>query len=141
MQLVAPFPKITIPNNSFFLRDFTMARKSPLSSFFALLLSTLLFSAFLVGCASTLPPGKPAYVYVAENGLVTFRGETLKAPELPEKLRRAGAKPTTHIMIIAQGDVPSAFLTQMAIDCGHAGFPSCTIREKMRISIEKAPVK
>lgn len=93
-------------------------------------------AALAAGCASTLPDGKPVYVYVASNGIVSFRGETMKSSELPERLLKAGAVPTTHIMLVAQGEVPSQHLKEMALDCGRAGLPNCTIRESRKITIE-----
>lgn len=97
-------------------------------------------ASLAAGCASRLPADQPVYVYVADNSVVTFRGEPLKAGDLPERLLKAGATPQTHIYIVAQGDVPSAFLTQLAVDCGRAGLPDCTIRERKRITIEKGTV-
>lgn len=104
-------------------------------------LTALMLAALLAaGCASRIPPGQTAYVYVADNGVVTFRGEKLKASELPERLRKAGATPKTPILLVAQGDVPSAFLTQMAVACGNAGFPDCAIRERVKVTVEKGTI-
>lgn len=96
-----------------------------------------LLALLAAGCASRIPAGRPAYVYVADNAVVTFRGETLKAKELPERLKKAGATPQTQIFLIAQGDVPSAYLSELAMLCGRAGLPDCAIRERMKISVEK----
>lgn len=90
------------------------------------------------GCASTIPEGKPAYVYVAGNEMVTFKGDTFPAEELPKRLLKAGAVPNTRIFLIAQGDVPADYLTGLAMECGKVGLPKCTIRDRVRISVEKA---
>ena len=102
------------------------------------LAATAVIAGMLAGCASRIPAGSPAYVYVADNGVVTFRGETLRSREVPARLLKAGAKPSTHIYIVSQGDVPTGFLSEIATECGKAGLPNCTIRERMKISIEKA---
>lgn len=98
----------------------------------------LAVAAFAAGCATKIPDGKPAYVYVAENGTVSFKGDTFSAKELPERLLKAGAVPNTRIYLIVQGDVPRAHLDAMAMECGRVGLPKCTIRDKVRISVEKA---
>ena len=46
--------------------------------------------------------------------------------------------PNTRIYLIVQGDVPRAHLDAMAMECGRVGLPKCTIRDKVRISVEKA---
>lgn len=96
---------------------------------------TFAFWALLQGCASALPPDRPAYVYVAANGIVTFRGEKVKTAELPQRLIRAGAKPETHIMIVPQGEVPREHLSAIVHDFGESGLPNCTIRENRKISV------
>lgn len=100
-----------------------------------------LATALLAGCVSQLPEGRPAYVYVADNGIVTFHGEKLKASELSERLKKAGAKPSTHIMLVAQGDVPNAFLSNLAVECSHAGLPNCTIKGKKEVVVLKGEVQ
>lgn len=101
-------------------------------------LPAIFLAALLAGCASKIPQGRPAYVYVAENGIITFRGDALKASELPERLIRAGATPDTPVIISAQGEVPRAYLTDLAMACGRAGIPNCTIREKLKITVQKS---
>lgn len=106
---------------------------------FQLCVAPLLATALLMGCATTkIPKGRPAYVYVAENGIVSFRGDTFKAIELPERLIKAGATPETPINIIAQGEVPRAHLTELAMACGRVGLPNCIIREKLKITAQRA---
>lgn len=95
-------------------------------------------AALSAGCVTVIPEGKPAYVYVAGNGTVTFKGDTFASEELPERLLKAGAVPNTRIFLIAQGDVPSELLGEMAMACGRVGLPKCTIRDRVRISVEKA---
>lgn len=100
-------------------------------------LAAALSAAILAGCASSWPDGKPLYVYVAENGIVTFRGETMHAKEVPACLVKAGARPETHIFIVAQGNIPRDHLNAIVMNCGEAGLPNCTIRDRMTISIVK----
>ena len=97
----------------------------------------VLAAASLAGCASTKEAGQPLYVYVAENGIVTFRGETMHAKEVPANLIKAGARPETHIFIVAQGDIPRNHLNALVMSCGEAGLPNCTIRDRMTVSIVK----
>lgn len=96
-----------------------------------LTVATLVF----FGCATPLQKGSPAYVYVAQNGIVTFKGEAYRSSEIPEELIRAGATPSTHIFIIPQGDVPMAHMNTIVSNCGNAGLPNCTIRQNMKITI------
>lgn len=97
----------------------------------------LAFALFaLVGCVTTLPKGTPVYVYVAENGIVTFRGETTTPSELPNRMIAIGVRPDTHINIVGQGEVPMNHLRTIVKFCGEAGLPNCTIRlDKPKISI------
>lgn len=88
------------------------------------------------GCASRLPADRPVYVYVAANGSVSFRGDTMKAGELPARLKDAGAVPSTHIILVAQGEVPVQHLQELVMDCGDAGLPNCTIRGSRRVTVE-----
>lgn len=89
------------------------------------------------GCTSRLPGGKPVYVYVASNGTVSFRGDSMKAGELPANLKSAGAVPSTHIILVAQGEVPLQHLHELVQECGNAGLPNCTIRSSRKITVEK----
>lgn len=94
-------------------------------------------AALLAGCASRLPADKPLYVYVAENGIVTFRGDNMRAKELPDRLKKAGAITDTHIFIVVQGEVPMPFLNEIVQYCGLAGLPNCTIRDRKKVVVEK----
>lgn len=93
----------------------------------------LLFS----GCATRLEPGRPLYVYVAENGIVTLRGESLPSGDLPKRMLRMGATPQTRIQLVVQGDVPRSHLNSIVSSCGAAGLPNCSIKEPQRIYILK----
>lgn len=106
-------------------------------SFRISLLSLAVLSLFLAGCVSVIPEGKPAVVYVASNGMVTFQGTPIPAKDLPQHLIKAGAKPTTHIKLIVQGEVPDSHVNAIVMNCGKAGLPSVTIQESMRISVTK----
>lgn len=106
-------------------------------SVFSKSILALAAAAALAGCASRLPEGTPLYVYVAENGIVTFRGETMHVKELPDELKKAGARTDTHIFIIAQGAVPRNHLNEIVMNCGMAGLPNCTIRDRKRVVVEK----
>ncbi len=97
--------------------------------------AALLAALLLAGCATTLPPGKSLRVYVAENGIITFRGDPVQLSELPDKLKRAGAVPETHIDIIAQGSVPRPHLDTIAQNCGLGGLPNCVIIEPRTFSV------
>lgn len=94
----------------------------------------------LVGCATTLPKGTPVYVYVAENGIITFRGETTTPTELPKDMISVGVRPETHIFIVGQGAVPMNHLRTIIKYCGEAGLPNCTIRlDQPKISVLSGP--
>ena len=101
------------------------------------LLPAIAAAALLAGCASKLPADKPLYVYVAENGIVTFHGENMPPKDLPDSLKKAGAITDTHIFIVAQGEVPRPFLNNIVQYCGMAGMPNCTIRDRKKVVVEK----
>ena len=95
----------------------------------------LVAAALLSGCVTQIQPNRPAYVYVAENGVVTFMGDQVKTADLPQRMIRAGAKPETHIMVVPQGNVPREHLSKIVMDCGEKGLPNCTIREPRKITV------
>ncbi len=92
----------------------------------------LLAAALLAGCATRLPPGRPAYVYVAENTAITFNGDTfMQVDELPKRLLKAGVTPENEIFLILQGDVPDVYLKSLIYACGRSGLPNVIVREKI----------
>ncbi len=77
----------------------------------------------LPACVSTgVRPGDNAYVYVAENGILTFHGEVVTPYDLPKELKRAGVTPQNPIRIVSQGEVPERMLMSIAGGLGRNGF-------------------
>lgn len=103
-------------------------------------IAAIIAAITLVGCVTTIPKGTPVYVYVAENGIITFRGEATTPTELPKQMISAGVRPDTHIFIVGQGEVPMNHLRTIVKYCGEAGLPGCTIRlDKPKISVISGP--
>ncbi len=95
-------------------------------------------SGALIGCVLTgllatacisegLPRGASAYVHVAANGVVTFHGEPVGLDQLVDKLMRAGARHSTLIKIVPQGDVSDLLLRSIAGKIGRNGLPRVMI--------------
>ncbi len=93
--------------------------------YLSLLLSiTVFFSA----CVSSGSKETRQYmVYVAQNGIITFNGETLKSAELPNTLLDKGVTPKDRILLISQGDVPGMHIQYLATACAKVGLANCTI--------------
>ena len=80
------------------------------------------------GCATKMPPGTGAYVYVTSGGAITFRGDTFRDPSLlPKRLIKAGATPRNEIYIVPQGEVKEDMLRILALECGRGGLPNVAI--------------
>lgn len=83
----------------------------------------LLACAMASGCRGPrIQPDAVAYVYVAENGMITFLAQPVRLSELPEALRDAGADERTPIMIKAQGDVSERLRNSIASALRRQGF-------------------
>ncbi len=75
------------------------------------------------GCMGPrIKPDETAYVYVAENGVITFLAQPVRLSELPEALKDAGATARTPIMIKAQGDVSERLRNSLASALRRQGF-------------------
>ncbi|MGI6099901.1 MAG: hypothetical protein GX174_07555 [Lentisphaerae bacterium] len=81
-------------------------------------------------CRTTrLAPNESAYVYVAANGVVTFKGHPVILNELPRVLKAAGATRTTPVKIIPQGEVSTRLLYGIAGIIGRQGLTRVAIME------------
>lgn len=87
------------------------------------------------GCASRIGPNDTPRVYVAENNVVTYWGESYTDhDQIAKQLIRDGATPSTRIEIVPQGEVPDAYLSSIANALGRQGLPKVLIREKRHVS-------
>lgn len=91
---------------------------------------------FSVGCVTTtIQDNDTAYVYVAENGTITYRGTLYSTPEdVADKLLSDGATPATLVTLITQGSIPTMHLMGISNDFGRKGLSHVVIREKKKVS-------
>lgn len=98
------------------------------SSLSGALIGCVLAGFLATACISErLPRGASAYVHVAANGVVTFQGEPVGIDKLVDKLTRAGARHSTLIKIVPQGDVSDLLLRSIAGQIGRNGLPRVMI--------------
>jgi hypothetical protein len=87
------------------------------------------------GCASRIGPNDTPRIYVAENNVVTYWGESYTdINQIGKQLIKDGATPSTRIEIVPQGEVPDAYLANIASALGRQGLPKVLIREKRHVS-------
>lgn len=91
---------------------------------------------FSAGCVTTtIEDSDSAYVYVAENGTITYRGEIYSSPsEVIDELLSDGATPSTLITLVPQGAVPAPHLKGISNDFGKKGLSHVVIRKEKRVS-------
>ncbi len=100
----------------------------------------IIFSIVIViagGCAAarTNRGGRQFFVYVAENGVTTFQGKSLRPAALPSTLLDYGVVPQDRILLIVQGEVPQQHVFNMLTQCANAGLANCTIiTQKVSVS-------
>jgi hypothetical protein len=98
------------------------------SSLCAALIGCMFAGLLTTGCISEqLPRGASAYVHVAANGVATFQGEPVGIDKLVDKLMRAGARNSTVIKIVPQGEVSDLLLRSIAGQIGRNGLPRVMI--------------
>ena len=83
-------------------------------------------ACFSTGCVSTtIEENNSAYVYIAENGTITYRGEIYSSPDdVIDELLSDGATPATLITLIPQGTIPAMHLQGISNDFGKKGLMS-----------------
>ena len=91
---------------------------------------------FPIGCmTTTVKSHNSAFVYIAENGTITYQGNIYTSPnEVSEKLLADGATPSTLITLVPQGSIPSMHLKCISNDFGKKGLSHVVIRDQKKVS-------
>ena len=93
-------------------------------------------ACFSTGCVSTtIEENNSAYVYIAENGTITYRGEIYSSPDdVIDELLSDGATPATLITLIPQGTIPAMHLQGISNDFGKKRLSHVVNREQKKVS-------
>lgn len=101
-----------------------------INSAYHVLLGALCIGLLSVSClANRQSRNETAFVYVAGNGVITFKGRPVILNDLPQTLKKAGATRETPIKIVPQGAVSERVLRSIAGIVGRQGLRRVVIME------------